>query len=35
MLNTYTALGVTFRTVDAVQRAMAHGIDSVPIFLYS
>lgn len=34
MLNTYTALGVTFRTVDAVQRAMAHGIDFVPIVLY-
>lgn len=27
MLNTYTASSVTFRAVDAMQRAMAHGIE--------
>jgi hypothetical protein len=34
MLNTYTALSVTFRTVDAVQRVMAHGIYFAPIVPY-
>jgi hypothetical protein len=27
MLNTYTASSVTFRAVDAMQRAIAHGIE--------
>lgn len=27
MLNTYTVPSVTFRAVDAMQRAMAHGIE--------